>query len=336
MIVAAVDRTERLYQIDRMLREQRLVTFEQMLRRLEVSRATLKRDLEYMRSRLNAPIEFDRAQGGYRLDADAATSSRYELPGLWFSPGEIHALLTLQHLVGHLRAGSVLGPHVEAVAIRLQEALGAGDHSAEELRRRVRILDMASRDIRLEHFETVGSALLRRRRLDITYFGRMRGDLSERVVSPQRLVHYRDNWYLDAWCHARRDLRSFSVDSIRAAKMLEVAAKDLPEATLDTVLGSGYGIFSGENVTWAELRFTAERARWVAAEQWHPQQKTRFEPDGSFVLAIPYSDPRELIMDILRHGADVEVLAPESLRRQVVSAIEAVQRRYVAAPVFER
>ena len=219
MIDLTVDRTERFYKIDRLLREHRIVSFASMQAQLEVSRATLKRDLEYMRNRLHAPIEFDRSAGGYRFAAATSSGSRYELPGLWFSAPEIHALLTLQHLVSNLRAGSVLSPHVEAVTRRLESALGAPDHSADELRRRVRILDLAARSMRLEYFETVGSALFRRRRLRITYFGRTRGDLTDRIVSPQRLVHYRDNWYLDAYCHLRKGLRSFSVDAIHSASM---------------------------------------------------------------------------------------------------------------------
>jgi len=323
-----VDRTERFYKIERMLREQRVVPFSVMLARLEVSPATLKRDLEYMRSRLQAPIEFDRAAGGYRLAESDSTAARHELPGLWFSPAEIHALLTLQHLVSRLRTGSLIGPHIEALASRLTAALGSAEGSVREVRQRVRILDIAARDIALEHFELVGSALLRRRRLHIGYFARGRGETTQRDISPQRLVHYRDNWYLDAFCHVREDLRSFSVDAIRSADMLDVPAVDIAEDELDARLGSGYGIFSGREVTWARLRFTPSRARWVAAEQWHPRQRTQFEPDGSFVLELPYSDPRELIMDVLRHGAEVEVLAPAALRDEVRRTVEAMHTRY--------
>lgn len=328
MIGAIVDRTERFYKIDRLLREQRVVTFARMQEALEISRATLKRDLDYMRNRLHAPIEFDRELGGYRLSHARQTGARYELPGLWFSPGEIHALLTLQHLVANLRAGSILAPHVTAIANRLSAALGDADPSIYELRRRVRIIDIASRHVELAHFETVGLALSKRRRLHITYFGRARGDLTERDVSPQRLIHYRDNWYLDAYCHLREDVRSFAVDAIRAAAMLDTRSMEVDEQQLDRILGSGYGIFSGEHVTWATLRFTPARARWVSAERWHPNQRTRMEADGSLVLELPYSDERELIMDVLRHGADVEVLAPRSLRERMVMVIEETRRRY--------
>jgi len=323
-----VDRTERFYRIERMLREQRAVPFATLLARLEVSPATLKRDLEYMRSRLHAPIVFDRSAGGYALIPSQAAETRFELPGLWFSPAEIHALLTLQHLMSHLRTGSLIGPHLDTLTRRLSAVLGSAAASVEEVRRRVRILDIGARDIALEHFERVGSALLRRRRLRIAYFARGRGQSSERAISPQRLVHYRDNWYLDGYCHLRNDLRSFAVDAISDAEILESAALDITDAELDARLGSGYGIFSGEAVAWAQLKFSPTRARWVAAEQWHPRQRTRFEPDGAFILEVPYSDSRELVMDILRHGTDVEVLAPDALREEIRRTVAAMHARY--------
>jgi predicted DNA-binding transcriptional regulator YafY len=76
------------------------------------------------------------------------------------------------------------------------------------------------------------------------------------------------------------------------------------------------------------LRFTPERARWVASEEWHPRQKARFEPGGAYVLEVPYGDDRELLMDILKYGPDVEVLAPPALRERVAEALTAARRLY--------
>lgn len=66
----------------------------------------------------------------------------------------------------------------------------------------------------------------------------------------------------------------------------------------------------------------------VAAEQWHPQQKSKVEPDGSYLLEIPYTDDRELLMDILKHGADVEVVAPDTLRQRARDEIARMTARY--------
>jgi predicted DNA-binding transcriptional regulator YafY len=323
-----VDRTERFYMIDQLLTERKLVPFKVFLERLNVSRATIKRDLEYLRNRLHAPIVWDRERGGYRYGEPEGVGAQYELPGLWFNSSEVHALLTMEHLLANLQGGGILAPHLEPLRARLGALLGTADNTAEEIRRRVRILDMAARPVQLEQFSTVGSALLRRRRLRIAYYARSKNETNEREVSPQRLVHYRDNWYLDAWCHLRNDLRSFAVDCIRRAEILDRPARHVPDRTLDAVLGAGYGIFAGRRVSWAKLRFTPERARWVAGETWHSRQKGRIEENGAYLLQVPYSDDRELVMDILRHGPGVEVLGPPALRARVQAELRAAAARY--------
>ena len=327
-----MDRTERFYKIDQLLSEHRVVPFSVFEERLGVSRATIKRDLEYMRNRLHAPIVWDRELRGYHFDQPDCGGSQYELPGLWFSAAEIHALLTMQHLLAGLDAGGLLASHVAPLQARLKSLLNTGDESAEEIHKRIRIIGVASRVVGLEHFAVVGSALLRRKRLIISYYVRTRDEVTEREVSPQRLVHYRENWYLDAWCHVRNELRSFSIDAVRRAEIVDTPARNVPEKTLDAVLGSGYGIFSGRKVRWARLRFATDRARWVSAERWHPRQKGAFQPDGSYVLELPYSDDRELVMDILRYGPDAEVLAPSDLRSAVQSRLQNALELYCEKP----
>ena len=323
-----MDRTERFYRIDQLLNDKKIVPFSILVEKLEVSRATIKRDLEYMRNRLNAPIVWDREEGGYRFAGHEGGAAQYELPGLWFSAQEVHALLTMQHLLMGLDTGGLLGPHIAPLLARLRALLGTTDDTTEEIHKRIRILGMASRRMALDHFAVVGSALLRRKRLLISHYVRARDETIEREVSPQRLVHYRDNWYLDAWCHLRNDLRSFAVDAIRRAEIIEQLARNVPEKTLDSVLGAGYGIFSGRKITWAKLRFTPERARWVSLEQWHPRQKARFDKDGNYLLDVPFSDSRELVMDILKQGPGVEVLGPAALRKDVASQLQKALEQY--------
>ena len=326
-----MDRTERFYKIDLLLHEQPGISFAALQDRLEVSRATLKRDLAYMKDRLNAPIVFDREAGGYRFDrAASAVGDAYELPGLWFSAEEIHALLTMQHLLANLDTGGLLGPHIQPLLARLSALLGSAASPAEEIQKRIFVLNVGNREFHLEHFQTVGSALLNRKRLQIDYFAKGKGELSQREVSPQRLVYYRNNWYLDAWCHLREDIRAFALDSIRRAEILEKKAKAVPAKSLDAVLGAGYGIFSGKDVRWATLRFTAERARWVAGERWHPQQQGRLLADGSYELKLPYSKDPELLMDILKFGADCTVLAPKELRERVAAEVRRMAETYAA------
>ena len=326
-----MDRTERFYKIDKLLAERKRVTFNEMLDALSVSPATLKRDLEYMRNRLNAPIIWDREDRAYRFETKTkSVGDQYELPGLWFNASEIHALLTMQHLLTGIDSGGLLGPHVQPLVSRLNALMGAAENTQDEIQKRVKILGASARRITLENFEVVGSGLLRRKRLHMRYHARSTNETTEREVSPQRLVHYRENWYLDAWCHTRNGLRSFSVDAIQAAEVLNKAARDIPQKTLDEALGVGYGIFSGRKVRWAVLRFSENRARWVASEQWHSKQRSHFEDDGRFILEIPFADHRELLMDILKYGRDVEVVSPADLRKQVAAEAQALAEFYSA------
>ena len=322
-----MSKTERIYRIRTLLANRRSISSQTLLDELEVSPATLKRDLEFLRSRMNVPIVWDRDLNGYRIDQQNQVGAQYELPGLWFADKEIHALLTMQHLLANLDPGGILAPHVRPLMARLNKLLGAADDAAEEVRRRVLIVGIGKRSMKLDHFENIGSALLRRKRLAIRYYARGRDQETEREISPQRLVHYRENWYLDAWCHLRGALRNFAVDSIRKAELLERPAKDVANTTLDTVLGPGYGIFAGDQLQWATLRFSPERARWVASEHWHPDQRGRFEADGSYVLEVPYADHRELMMDILKHGRHCEVEGPEGLRDVVEDEVNQMIRK---------
>ena len=312
-----MDRTERFYTIDRLLRSRQGTTLRAMMEEMEVSRATVRRDLEYMRDRLAAPIFWDNEARCYRYESDAAAEDRYALPGLWFNASEVHALLTMEHLLSSLQPG-LLEPHIEPLRSRIRRLLDTGDHPAEEVTRRIRVLHMAARQADSEVFGVISHALLRRQRLELEHLNRRTGEVTRRAVSPQRLAHYRDNWYLDSWCHLRKGLRSFAVDAIQTAEIVEQPkAKDVTEAELEKVLGTGYGIFAGEHTKEAVLRFSAEAARWVAREKWHSRQQGEFNEDGSYTLTIPYADETELVMDIMRHGADVEVLAPDSLRQAV-------------------
>ena len=320
-----MDRLERFYKIDQLLKGRSAVPFTEFIKVLGISRASVKRDLEYMRSRFNAPIEYDRDANGYRFGRPRS-GPRYELPGLWFSADEAYALLSMHTLLAELEPG-LLEPHVGPLQERLRGILG-GEPAWKDIQKRLRVFQPERRSSATILFPSIAKAVLTRQRLWIRHYNRKDDRETEREVSPQRLVHYRANWYLDTYCHLREDLRSFAVDAIRAAELREARAKEVPAAELDEHLGSGYGIFSGKTVAWATLRFTPEAARWVSTQNWHPKQKARVEADGSYVLELPYAEDRELLMEILKYGADVEVLAPDALRLHVAAALRDAAKRY--------
>ena len=323
-----MNRTERLYKIQALLSNKRAVPISAFLKALEVSRATFRRDLDYLRDRLGAPIVWDRDADGYRIESGKDGESRTSLPGLWLNDKEILALLSMLQLLSTLEPNTLISHQIKPVKKRLQEMLETGCVDADELGSRVKILPLANRAIDQDIFNRIADALLSRHRLEIRHLSKGTNQESHRQVSPQQLVYYRDNWYLDAFCHSKDDLRSFAVDSIQSAAILEQPAVSLPQSALRNAFEKTYGIFAGNHDKTAKLRFTPFRARWVAKEIWHPDQKSHFESDGHYVLEIPYSDERELVLDILRQGEDCEVLSPESLRTEVIQRVTKTLQQY--------
>ena len=315
----------RLYQYKVILNDRSAVPASELIRRLEISPATLKRDIAKLRDQLHVPIRYDRELRGYLLDK---TSPNTELPGLWFNQDEILALVTIQQLLTQLEPG-LLGAKLKPLQSRLSELMQTNGLSDKDIAKRIRIVHAGKRRVKADKFEAVAAATMARKRLKISHFNRQSGQTVEREVSPQRLVHYRDNWYLDAWCHLRDDLRNFSIDAIAQLEVLTTSAKEASVRSIDEALGAGYGIFGGTPKAWAVLKFTKERARWVERETWHPLQESHTEDDGSYVLSVPYSDDREILGDIMRFGADVQVLEPKELRAKVQRGFLEAVGRYV-------
>jgi len=320
-----MDRFDRIFELNRILSSARYpVSRRHLEQALECSRATVKRLIEEMRLYLNAPIVFDRQLNGYRY---APTQGQmYELPGLWFNASELYALLSMQQLLEQVQPGLLEG-HLEPLRRRIQALLDRQPAGGDELPKRIRILRAAARQTS-PHFALLAGAVAARQRLRIRYYSRIRDQFSERDISPQRLTHYRDNWYLDAWCHLRAALRTFALDAIHDPQPQDDAAIEVSQTEMDRHYASAYGIFAGPSEQTAVLRFTPERARWVAQEHWHAQQQSRWLPDGSYELSLPYSHPAELVMDLLKYGPEVEVISPRSLRELVRQRLEQSLRRY--------
>jgi len=318
---------ERLHKIKYMIQARQCVPLDDFLSELEISKATFKRDLEYLRSRMNASIVYDRFKGGYCFDGQTI-GEKIELPGLWFSEKEATALVLMQHLLSGLDKGGLIEPHIAPLTSIIDGILGQSNTPTKELRKRLKVFGMAARKSPIENFEEIGSALLKRKRLQITYYARGTNKTTEREISPQRLIFYRDNWYLDAYCHLRKDLRSFALDGIRKAISTNTKADEIPEKQLHEYFADSYGIFSGKASQRAKLKFSPEKAKWVSSETWHGQQIGTFDKEGNYLLEFDYNQDPELVMDVLKYGSGVEVLGPASLRKRVKDELAKALKHY--------
>lgn len=321
-----MSRREKLYHLHDILRQRRSPVSRQVLMaELGCSQATLYRLIAELRDVLGAPLEQDPETRDFFYDRSLA--GHFELPGIWISPEELQALLTARHILANVQPG-LLEDELAGLQSRIGQLLQQEGIDFSSQPGRVHIRHDAGRPVPGRLFESLLKSLFDRRRLWIRYHGRRRDDVSEREVSPQRLTAYRDRWYLDAWCHRSDGLRSFAVERIQELRPLAESADELSAADLSEHYDRAYGIFSGPAEHQAELRFTAEAARWAAEEHWHPQQQIEHLGDGSLLMRLPFGNSRELEMDILRYGPDVEVVAPKFLRYRVAALAAATAELY--------
>lgn len=319
-----MNRLERLYHIHETLRDARHpVPLRRMVEAMEVTEGAARKDIRYLRDHFRAPIEYNPQLNGYYYDPEA---DAFELPGLWFTAAELHALLVCQQMLEGLQFDAI-EDLMKPLKDRIRELLKAGGQGDIDISTRVKVQPVHYRSVHSATFQVVADALMAGWQLGFEYQARSKAERKTRQVSPQRLLHYRDNWYLLGWCHRADALRLFSLDKIDHPVVQERPARQLSNEELELDTEGSFGIFLGPARDYAHLRFNASAAQWVADEHWHPDQQGEWRGEH-YHLTVPYANPTELIKEILRHGADVEVLEPEELREAVAEQLKVAARQY--------
>lgn len=313
----------RQYQLHRQLKQNRYpVSIVDLCAQLEISDKTLYRDIQEFKDLYHAPVLLE---NGY-LSYDKNNKEIFELPGTWFSDSELHALLAAQQLLSQIQP-DLLDKHILPLKQLILDLLSQHGYATMQSLQRIRILGIGQRINNSRHFITIAGAVLDRKQCQLEYINRQNTEISQRIISPQRLIHYRDNWYLDAWCHLKNSLRTFSLDKIKTIQPQKEDAKDIAESFLEEHFESAFGIFSGKADKTAVLKFSAPHATYIEKEQWHPEQKGEWKND-KYIVTIPYHNPTELIMDILKYGAAVEVIKPKSLKQAIKHEISKMIELY--------
>lgn len=323
-----MDKSERIFHLHKMINGGKAPTCAQLMEATQASRTTFNRDYAHLKDFFGAPVIYCPKRKGYLYDP---AQPRFEMPGLWMSPSELHALLACEQLLESVQPG-LLAPQLGPLKSRIRHMLSHSGHPYKTVADRIRIRSSNARHPEPNRFAIVAEATLRERQLLIDYSPRSNDSASsdnmDRLVEPQRLIRYRDAWALVAWCTRRQALRYFSVDRITQPRVGEANQRPLAARELDRFSDASFGIFSGVATDWAVLRFQPEPARWVADEHWHPEQISQWQPDGTYQLQIPYSDERELVMEILKYGAGVEVIGPTALRETIKATLSAAHDQY--------
>jgi proteasome accessory factor C len=295
---------DRVYELTAILQSSRYaVSAQELAARLECSLPTVKRYLAKLRNEYNLPVTYSQKYQGYILDKK--NDDQVEFPGLWFNVSELHALLAIHELIGGLDPG-LLRAELQPLRERIEKLLAGRGVSTGELVKRIQFVGAGIRLCCPLAFRAAATALIERTRLKLNYHSRGENSISTRTISPQRLLYYRGNWYLAAYCHTRGGLRVMALERMSDIVTQNHPATEVDDQTMAAELTSSFGIFTGPPNHQAVLLFTSHSARWVAEEQWHPAQEGRWLSDGRYELRVPYSDQRELVYyhgNLLRHLA---------------------------------
>lgn len=298
------------------------VTLESLAAQLECSTRTVRRYLEELLIERHAPW--------YVLDGrvylDKLRQNQIEIEGYWFTSEELFSLLALYKMTDELSAGLLEG-HFKEFKERILQIIGPEEQS-RNLTQNVKILPMASPVIDSKRLNKITEAIAHQRRLIIKFWNRHTNQTTQREISPYQLVRYRDRWFVDAWCHQKQALRSFSLEAILSIKASKKEIQPADKALLQAFYQSSYGIFTGAANKIAVLRFSEYQSRWIKDQIWHPQQVSAWLEDGRYQLQLPYKEDVELIQDILKFGPEVEVVAPEELRQKVAHRLRQTWAQY--------
>ncbi len=290
--------------------------------RFEVSLRTAKRNIEFMRDRLGAPLIYRSVHQGYGYEDES-----FELPLLPVTPEEVLSVLIARTLLSKT-AGGIIS---EAMRRFGQNLLKQAARFGWEPARLDDIFSAAGHGFSpapAAAFQTVTRALLDKKLLAFTYTSPQDETPVRRVTEPHHLQYYMGSWVLIARCRLRDEFRMFYLSRMSDWEMLPDAFTPLPKDAWQPHVNGAFGIFQGKQLTPVTLRFTPFRARWIRQQTWHPDQTRRDTADGGIELSFPVADFREVKMMILQFGADVQVVSPDSLRAEIADEIRKMARIY--------
>ena len=315
---------DRLYSYKSLFLKRRLISQSEILSSLEISTATFKRDLSKLRDRLNLPIIYDRTLRGYRLDKDTSPNG---FSSAIFSKEEILVFSTIQYILTQFEP-HLFNSALKPLKTKIEFMLNDIGLTESDVMSRIKFLYSRKRTLNYDIFERLLSASFNRKKVSIRYLDSQSNITIERTISPQQLIYYKDNWYMDAWCHFRNDVRTFALDAIEACTIVNESVKELNIAENKRMDRVDYGIFIGRVQQWAKIKINSKSASWVIREEWHPDQKTHMGSDGWLTLEIPYSDSREILAEILKLGNNAMVLEPKELKNSHVENLQLTLANY--------
>jgi proteasome accessory factor B len=305
---------ERMLRIHQLLQLGKFPNASTLAHEIEVATKTIHRDLEFMRDRLNLPVEFNGARNGYFYTEEVSN-----FPSVQITEGELFALVVAEKALQQYRGTSFEKPLLSAIKKMEQALPDTISLNLADIEQTISFRTRAEPILDLKNFDALAKAVAQRKGLELIY--RKPGQKMERrIVDPYHLANINGEWFLFAFDHARKDIRKFVPARILEIKQTGKSFKRSKKFSLEKELRDSFGVHSGEGEFEVVIRFNARAADYIREKKWHPSQRLRELKGRGLELKMKLSSLAEIERWILSWGGDAKVLQPRALAESVRAA----------------
>jgi proteasome accessory factor B len=301
---------ERMIRIHQAIRAGSHPNASTLARELEVSPKTVQRDLEFMRERLNLPVEFDSERNGYRYAGEVES-----FPTLQITEGELVAMLVAEKALQQYRGTTFERPLLSAFRKMTASLPDAVSVNLADWDQTIAFKTSAEQIMNLEVFDALVKAAARRERVELDYRKPGRKETESRIVDPYQVANVNGEWFLFAYCHLRLDIRTFVPARILGIRNTGKKFERPQKFSLEKRLRDSFGVHSAQGDFRVVIQFDEEVADYIREKRWHASQELAEMPGGGVELRLRLSSLDEIARWILGWGGKAVVKEPAELRQ---------------------
>jgi proteasome accessory factor B len=310
---------ERMLRIHQALQSGKFPNASTLAREIEVATKTIHRDIEFMRDRLGLPVEYDSARIGYHYTEEVSA-----FPNIQITEGELFALIVAEKALQQYRGTSFEKPILSAIRKMEQSLPDTISLNLADIEQTISFRTRAEPILNLEIFDTLARAAAHRQQIELAYRKPGQQQPEKRLVDPYHLANINGEWYLFAYDHARKDIRTFVPARVQSVKPTGQTFERPQKFSLEKRLRDSFGVHSGEGDYEVVIRFNARAADYVREKKWHESQQLRELKGGGVELRMKLSSLMEIERWILSWGGDAKVLKPRELVEAVKQAAQKI------------
>jgi len=303
---------ERMLRIHQAIQEGKYPTAAKLATTLEVSAKSIHRDLEFMRDRLQLPLEWDPHKFGYHY-----TETVNAFPTVQITEGELFALVVAEKALQQYRGTSFEKPLLSAIRKMEQTLPDTISLNLAEIEQTISFRTRAEPILDLHIFEVLAKATAARQQLEITYRKPGQKQAEQRVIDPYHLANINGEWFLFAFDQSRKDIRTFVPVRIKAIRLTDKVFPQPENFSLEKLLRDSFGVHSGQREYQVVIRFNDRAADYIREKRWHVSQRLRELRSGGVELRLKLSSLAEVERWVLNWGGDAVVVKPRELCQAV-------------------